>query len=350
MSQNERRIRLFLILFAVAVISSTSFGQIQGDWNTQANPQRGKDGQRFTYVFPGGGKVSSRLWGTDLYTDDSSIATAAVHAGLITAERGGTVTIEIRPGASSYRGTTRHGVTSKDYGSYGGSFVFVSGTDGGTTTTTGAIQGDWNTQANPQRGKNGQRFTYVLPGGGKISSRLWGTDLYTDDSSIATAAVHAGLITAESGGTVTIEIRPGARSYRGTTRHGVTSKDYGSYGGSFVFVSGTDGGTTTTTGAIQGDWNTQANPQRGKNGQRFTYVLPGGGKISSRLWGTDLYTDDSSIATAAVHAGLITAESGGTVTIEIRPGASSYRGTTRHGVTSKDYGSFGGSFIFAKTD
>ncbi|WP_442947847.1 LCCL domain-containing protein [Nostoc sp.] len=38
---------------------------------------------------------------------------------------GGQVRIRIRPGAASYYGTTRNGVNSRNYGSWGGSFIFV---------------------------------------------------------------------------------------------------------------------------------------------------------------------------------------------------------------------------------
>jgi hypothetical protein len=40
-------------------------------------------------------------------------------------EKGGTVTIKIRPGAASYKGSLRNGIESKDWGSHTGSFVFV---------------------------------------------------------------------------------------------------------------------------------------------------------------------------------------------------------------------------------
>jgi hypothetical protein len=102
----------------------------------------------------------------------------------------------------------------------------------------------WATQADNLRGRNGERFTYICPGDGTISPRLWGTNIYTDDSSICSAAVHAGLINAQSGGTVTIEIRAGASSYQGSFRNGATSKDYGGWHGSFIFVKGTNGGNT----------------------------------------------------------------------------------------------------------
>lgn len=203
-------------------------------WATQADGHRGSNGQRFTYLCPAG-TISSRLWGTDLYTDDSSICTAAVHAGLISARSGGMVTIEMRAGATSYRGTTRNGVTSAAYGAWKGSFVVVGGnTEGGNIDSIAATAINWGTQADGWRGQNGRRYYLRCPAGA-ISSRLWGTDYYTDDSSICTAAVHAGLI-GTSGGVVTIEIRGGANSYQSTTRHGVTSKGYGNWHGSFVFV------------------------------------------------------------------------------------------------------------------
>ena len=69
------------------------------------------------------GQIDGQLWGTDVYTGDSSICTAAVHAGVITLDRGGLVTVELRPGQSAYKGTTRNGVTSTEYGAYTHSFL-----------------------------------------------------------------------------------------------------------------------------------------------------------------------------------------------------------------------------------
>lgn len=102
--------------------------------------------------------------------------------------------------------------------------------DGGT-----AIGWGDNPAGQGRRGANGQRFSYSCPGGGTASS-VWGTDIYTDDSSICTAAVHAGLINFQSGGTVTIEIRAGQQSYPASARYGVTSREYAAWPGSFVFV------------------------------------------------------------------------------------------------------------------
>ena len=232
MIQRNRLQLAGLSVIAVLLFSvQTSFAQQAITWATQADSLRGRNGQQFTYLCPAQGNISGRLWGTDVYTDDSSICTAAVHAGLITPVGGGVVTIQIRPGANTYSGSARNGVTSNGYGTWTGSFTFVGSQSGGDKPTI-----NWATQADLLRGRNGQRFTFACPARGAISTRLWGTDLYTDDSSICTAAVHAGLITLAAGGMVTIEIRPGATAYQRSTRNGVSSQSFGSWNGSFVFV------------------------------------------------------------------------------------------------------------------
>ncbi len=102
--------------------------------------------------------------------------------------------------------------------------------------TSAATPITWGTNAVGFRGKNGERFTFSCPANGSIGGSAWGTDSYTDDSSICTAAVHAGLISFVSGGVVTIEIRPGLSSYLGTPRNGITTGSWGGWGGTFVFV------------------------------------------------------------------------------------------------------------------
>lgn len=100
------------------------------------------------------------------------------------------------------------------------------------------IEGGWNTNAVDKRGKNGQQFTYLCPANGSPHT-VWGTDVYTDDSSICTAAVHIRLITFQTGGAVTIEIKAGQSNYMGSNRNSVSTKGYGSWHGSFIFVGPT---------------------------------------------------------------------------------------------------------------
>ncbi len=115
--------------------------------------------------------------------------------------------------------------------------IFGAGASQPPPPTQGASPGGsgWDANAVDFRGRNGQRFTFTCEPNGHLSS-VWGSDIYTDDSRVCTAAVHAGLITVESGGTVTIEIRGGLASYESTTRNGVTTSSYGSWTGSYVFV------------------------------------------------------------------------------------------------------------------
>ncbi|MGI2909344.1 LCCL domain-containing protein [Tolypothrix sp. VBCCA 56010] len=204
----------------------------------------------------------------------------------------------------------------------------------------------WDANASNLRGRLDQDFTFICPSSGRVGT-VWGTDIYTDDSLICSAAVHAGLITAKNGGKVTIRIRPGEDFYNGTTRNGVSSQRYGSWQGSFTFLNSAGLPVATKPAIPFLEWSNNASNLRGRLDQDFTFMCPPNGRVGT-VWGTEIYTDDSSICSAAVHAGLITARNGGKVTITIRPGEDSYNGTTRNGVSSQSYGSWQGSFIFAK--
>jgi len=91
----------------------------------------------------------------------------------------------------------------------------------------------WNTSASMVSFEAGKTYKFKCPSGGKESA-VWGTDIYTLDSSICNAAVHAGKFALESGGPVTIELRPGESAYKGSTRNGIETNDYAAYGSSFV--------------------------------------------------------------------------------------------------------------------
>ena len=99
-----------------------------------------------------------------------------------------------------------------------------------------------------------------------------------------------------------------------------------------------------TNNATDITWSQDASNRRSSIGGTFVFNCSPSGTFDT-VWGTDLYTDDSSICTAGVHAGKITRAAGGTVTIEIRPAQSAYVGSLRNGVTTNSYGSWGGSFI-----
>ena len=202
-------------------------------WDANATSLKGAEGQTFTLACSPGGAARS-VWGSDIYTADSSICTAAVHSGLITYQQGGDVTIELRPGRSIYGCSERNGVTTGAYGSYPRSFVFK-------TPNTAAVVREadeqtpvmWNTSATMVSSENGKTYKFKCPANGK-PGMVWGTDIYTVDSSICNAAVHAGKLTIENGGSVEIEVQPGESTYKGSTRNGVKTNDYGAYGRSFI--------------------------------------------------------------------------------------------------------------------
>ena len=76
-------------------------------------------------------------------------------------------------------------------------------------------------------------------------------------------------------------------------------------------------------------------------GQSFYFRVTG---AIDDLWGTDTYTTDSSLAAAAVHAGVVKLGQTGVVKVTITQGLNSYTGSTRNGVSSAFYGNFPGSF------
>lgn len=90
-------------------------------WGDSAASLGLRAGEPASLNCPAGGAAAT-VYGTGLYTDDSSICTAAVHAGLVSFERGGGVKVQREPGASTYQSSARNGVTSRDYGNWGGSF------------------------------------------------------------------------------------------------------------------------------------------------------------------------------------------------------------------------------------
>jgi len=76
-----------------------------------------------TFVFKVTGNTSGGfVWGTDVYTSDSTLAMAVVHAGLLTAGKTGYVRVRIVTPPASYSGSTRHGITSADYGPWQGAY------------------------------------------------------------------------------------------------------------------------------------------------------------------------------------------------------------------------------------
>lgn len=208
----------------------------------------------------------------------------------------------------------------------------------------------WTATAAQFEGQNGQHYAYDCPvptSKDDVSgNNVWGTTTYTDDSSVCPAAVNYGLITIEAGGTVTIQIEPGAKSYTGSNRNGTTTESSGPSTGSFVFIGQPIYNTDVGYGGR--GWDAYPSSFSAKNGQRYLYICPPKGS-PAEIFGTVTYTTDSPVCTAAVQEGLITLAKGGNVTIEIKPGIGTYTGSTKNGITSSSGSWSYGSYIFVTT-
>jgi len=92
----------------------------------------------------------------------------------------------------------------------------------------------WNVTASNMAGEPGTMIKVVCEPNGRAGS-IWGTLVYTDDSSICTAAAHAGLIGVVAGGEVSFTIHGRQVNYPGTTKFGITSSSYGAWNRGFSF-------------------------------------------------------------------------------------------------------------------
>jgi serine/threonine protein kinase len=204
------------------------------------------------------------------------------------------------------------------------------------------------------RGKTGKTFRFRVIG--DASGNIWGSDIYSSDSWLATAAVHAGALQPGEQGVVEVTMLPGQPSYASITRNGVASGAWKAYIGSYRVTSLTREGPAAVRPA-------PAQPSRpgtsrppasyptgellGYRGQvgKVVYLDVTGSKAEvGTIWGTDVYTDDSPLGAAAVHAGVLRPGQRGRVKITILPGRESYQGSVRNGVTSEPYGPWDGSY------
>lgn len=93
-------------------------------WRVSAEVLAGRPGFRFNFWCPPSG-AAMPVWGDEVYSSDSSVCTAAVHAGTLSFEVGGNAIIEMRPGQASYAASRRNGVTTLAHGPASASFVIV---------------------------------------------------------------------------------------------------------------------------------------------------------------------------------------------------------------------------------
>jgi hypothetical protein len=204
---------------------------------------------------------------------------------------------------------------------------------------------------------------------GTTVGRVFGHRIYTDDSSVCAAARHAGAIGA-NGGVVNVMPEGGCLRYLGTEQNGVISQAFGKWLGSFVIGKYEIARKPKCEG-----WDKPDCPHMLKGNEALVDRLgelwcycPDSRTRDDRAWGTWYYTDDSSICTAARHAGGLWGQLAATradyarivgdggwegwdnvVMVRFGPACSRYQGSTRNGVTTLDYGAYPRSIFFYAT-
>jgi hypothetical protein len=277
------------------------------------------------------GRSDQLVYGTTTYSEDSALETAAVHAGLLREGQRGIVKVRILPGQELYEGSAQHGVKSERYGRHSASFRFM-GVAVSVPNRTSAMSS--------YRDLVGHSIT--IPVVGAATGSVWGSDIYTDDSSVAAAAVHSGALRVGELGWVKVTLMPGEPRYQGSQRNGVTSQAYEAFEGSFrvepaappsviELPAGEDASSVVSMPVLRGRTD-------------FYFVVQVVGSTRGTVWGSGVYTDDSSIATAAVHAGLLKPDELGFIRVSIAEGLESYPASERNGIKSLPYGAWQGSF------
>jgi len=190
----------------------------------------------------------------------------------------------------------------------------------------------------------GSEFNFFCPANGALDTVV-GSDTYGGDSSICNAAVHAGVITRQFGGNVRARFKAGQNFYLGGIRNGVTALLGTSYAYSFSFINPGTNAEVSSPAPVILDWFNRITLFRPQLGTTFTFLCAANGTLGT-IYGTSFYTDDSTVCTAALHAGKISTPRGGQISVLMSQGRASYAGSKKRGVTSFSYGSWSGSYSF----
>ena len=221
------------------------------------------------------------------------------------------MTVEIRKPPASFGGSEANGVTSRSWDAYPGAFTVTKGSGGKTkrdaVKDSEPLEIADATQLTAKRWEPGTVLTCRVKG--DASGMVWGSGPYSIDSDLATAAVHAGILKEGQTSLVTIKVVKSPASFRGSKANGVTASDYGPWPpGAFIFLNG-------KTAALHRDPEQDSTTATWDAGAVLTIRVKG--STSGSVWGSGPYTLDSSLGTAAVHAGLLKPGQMGMVTIEV---------------------------------
>lgn len=221
------------LIFAtcMAAGATAAYAYAQKDGGPPICPDRLAAGtDALTCFCPSEATATGAVWGDGVYTDDSAICRAALHAGAI-GTRGGMVDVFEAPGQPSYPAMTRNGVASGAWTTaWGRSIVFQNG-EQPRHDMSAPFPGPC--PANATQLSIGTGMTCACSVNASASGPVWGSGPYTADSSLCRAALHAGAI--GDVGEIRFRVGPGRDSYPASRRNGVDSSAWGAYTSSIEF-------------------------------------------------------------------------------------------------------------------
>ncbi len=186
-----------------------------------------------SFVFRVCGAAHGSVWGTDLYTYDSELAAAAVHCGALRSGETALLRVTMFPPSKKYVGSVRFGVQSSDWDNASGSYESFE------ICRTGAVDAEVSRAVLHDPGNLadysqllGETFRFRVVG--SADGSVWGTGLYSYDSDLSTAVVHAGLLEPGQVGVVCVTMHPGPPQFTGSAAHGVTSSDWSNSQGHYT--------------------------------------------------------------------------------------------------------------------
>ncbi|MCW2241613.1 LCCL domain-containing protein [Azospirillum canadense] len=300
-------------------------------------------------------RASSNVYGSDVYADVSPICRAALHAGAV-GKQGGEIIVTPREEPPFYPGVTRNGITSQsDRSKWGGAFSVASSIRPPKTPeawTPAGMRMDICPDAfTAFRGTTAPLRCGCSPDALRVSSNVYGSDVYADVSPICRAALHAGAV-GKQGGEIIVTPREEPPFYPGVTRNGITSQsDRSKWGGAFSVASSIRPPKTPeawTPAGMRMDICPDAfTAFRGTTAPLNCGCSPDALRVSSNVYGSDVYADVSPICRAALHAGAV-GKQGGEIIVTPREEPPLYPGVTRNGITSQsDRSKWGGAFSVA---
>jgi hypothetical protein len=180
---------------------------------------------------------------------------------------------------------------------------------------------------------------------GSNDGAVYGSAPYSINSYLPAAAVHAGALAQGQKALIAVTVLAGQPSYQGMARNGVTSQAYGATSLSYSVAAVTNNPPVTELFLDPGSVATFP----GAEVNKIYAFWVNANTDSGMIWGTDVYTSDSDLGSAAVHSGTLANGESGVVLVKVLPGRDRYDGSTRNGVSSSGYTSWGLSYSFEKT-